>query len=357
MAGQRNVSRNIFIVGSLLLGVAFAGVALCAQRFTGSGAAMFAVFASVILAAGFGRLSGTISELFATIVGNAAHRIIARRWIAPRFLSNIEPSPEVAQGIELNYTSFSVDQTVAALLAAGHSIVDHNVDRTAFNEFLETAKYDEYHPSYYHNEPWYRGHKQLQHYLSLALTSVDCCECWVDVASSTSPFPEILTRLYQIKVYRQDLSYPSGVHGLWIGSDAAAIPLPDKSVDAISLHCSYEHFQGPADTRFLYEAARLLRPGASGCIIPLYVSDEYRLLSNPKYWLKRGIPRESGAITTTSRKYWEDHGRFYDASALESRVLQPLRNAGLLFQLYRVTPPYALDYSPFLVLRFSQPRA
>ena len=99
------------------------------------------------------------------------------------------------------------------------------------------------------------------------------------------------------------------------------------------------------------ELGRILSPGGSAAIIPLYVSNTYRILTNPYYWLKRGVPKEAGCQVTVSADYWESHGRFYDWEALERRVLQPLKRAGLNYEFIRVMVPPGIDYPPFMVLK------
>src|SRR5260370_40376878 len=111
----------------------------------------------------------------------------------------------------------------------------------------------------------------------------------MDVASSTSPFPEILRQLYKITVFRQDLSYPAGVNGLTVGSDATQIPVPGEPIDRVPLHCSFEHFRRNSDTEFMKELARLLRPGGMAAIIPLYVANKHQIPPNPCYRPKHGI--------------------------------------------------------------------
>jgi SAM-dependent methyltransferase len=256
---------------------------------------------------------------------------------------------------EVQYVEFGYDKLLEAMEARGVKPTELLLSADGFRAYLEAARYQDYHPDYYKETPDYLAQKQVQHYLSTVITPVEGKPIWMDVASSTSPFAEILTRLYGIKVYRQDLSYPPGVEGLRVGSDASAIPLPDGAVGRVSLHCSFEHFEGNADSEFMRELGRILRPGGSAAIIPLYVSNTYRILTNPYYWLKRGVPREAGCQVTVSRDYWENHGRFYDWEALERRVLRPRKGAGLSYEFIRVTVPPGIDYPPFLVLKIVKP--
>jgi len=314
-------------------------------------------FVAICVAAMAGRVSGGLAESFARLTG----RLLltpAGTGLARFVLSrNIQPveATRTASGIrEVPYVEFSYGKVLKAMKAKGVEPAELLLNAEGFRAYLEAARYKDYHPDYYKWTPDYLVRKQVQHYLSTVITPVEGKLVWMDVASSTSPFAEILTRLHGIKVYRQDISYPPGVEGLRIGSDATAIPLPDGTVDRVSLHCSFEHFEGNADSAFMRELGRILSPGGSAAIIPLYVSDTYRILTNPYYWLKRGVPREVGCEVTVSRGYWESHGRFYDWEALERRVMRPLEAVKLGYQFIRVTVPPEIDYPPFVVLKITK---
>ena len=305
-----------------------------------------------------GRISDTLAQRFArrfgqavlTATGTAVSRLVLRRNIRRvEILSSREGS------VEMRYEDFPYDKVLAGLEAKGLHPYELQLNLTDFRAYLKAARYEEYHPDYYAGAPHYLLHKQVQHYLSTVITPVHGEVVWMDVASSQSPFAEILTRLYGIKVYRQDLAYPAGVTGLRIGSDAAAIPLAAGAVDRVSLHCSFEHFEGDADSIFMCEVARILSPGGSAAIIPLYLSNTHQILTNPSYWLSRGVPSEAGSRITVSRDYWENHGRFYDLSSLERRVLKPLRSVMLDYRLIHVTAPTEMDYPPFVALKIIKP--
>lgn len=313
------------------------------------------LFISILTVAAIIRLSNGLAERFARLMGNLFFASWMRKVIAQFTKQTIVIAPTFTKSSgkkeEILCEEIPYETVLNDLSSDGISHQELHVDEVGFQNYLNTAQYALYHPNYYKNAPKYKLHKQIQHYLSTLLTPVETGEeVWMDVASSTSPFPEIMTRQYGIKVYSQDLTYAAGVNGLFVGSNANSIPLPDASIQRISLHCSFEHFEGDADSGFMYELARILSPGGMAAIIPLYLSNTYQLLSHPRYWLQRGIPHEPPAQLTLSHTYWESHGRFYNAEALQKRVLLPLEKSGLTYQLYKIIVPNTIDYPPFPAL-------
>lgn len=307
----------------------------------------------VVMAAAFGRISGTIAEAFCRTFGRLAGNRLSLRVLSVTFGRTIEmaPSNPEAPRVELAYESFPYDVVEASVHDAGLMGAPVQISASRFTEWKEMIRYSDYFPSYYAASDHYLYHKQIQHLVSILLTPPEPSSVWMDVASSTSPFPEILRQLYQITVFRQDLSYPPGVHGLTVGSDATQIPLPDESIDRVSLHCSFEHFRGNSDNGFVKELARILRPGGIAAIIPIYVANKYQILSNPCYWPKYGIPSEEGARVVASQSYWEHHGRFYDWPNLKKRVVDPAIEHGLSVRFHKVTPPDTKSYPPFIILK------
>jgi hypothetical protein len=316
------------------------------------------LFVGLFAVAVAGRVSGTLASRFSYGFGRTMFSSPVRRLVGFTLRRDIQPS-EVKRtpsgDKEVSYEEFSYDEVLKELETSGIIPDIVRVDLSSWQAYLKSARYEEYHPDYYKDAPRYLVHKQVQHYLSTLLTPVAGSEVWIDIASSTSPFPEIIRRLYGIRVYRQDLSYPQGVHGLRVGSDAASIPLPDGCIDRISLHCAFEHFEGSSDTGFVSEIARILKPGGVACIIPLYISNTYQILTNPRYWLNRGIPKEDGSQVRISRAYWESFGRFYDAGALKKRIINRLQMAKLNYRLIQVQLPPEIDYPPFVVLEIRKP--
>jgi SAM-dependent methyltransferase len=194
-----------------------------------------------------------------------------------------------------------------------------------------------------------RDEKFLEHQVSVDLLNVKAPGLLVDVASCRSQFPNIMRRR-GFRVIAQDLSYPLGLHGDILGGDAAAMDLPEGSIDGVTLHCSFEHFEGDADTRFATNIGRLLKPGGRVVILPLYLHDRYVIETDPL--ISGGdVPVDRGATLAASFGYTNRFGRHYDAQALLSRVIQPAVEAALDVTIVRISGAKAV--SPGCYLRYA----
>jgi hypothetical protein len=197
----------------------------------------------------------------------------------------------------------------------GIAVDNFEIDWQAYQAYLQAADYPaDYYPA------WFLE-KSLEHFISLQYLEIQADDILIDVASQFSPFPEITHKLYGCQVYHQDLGYEPGVHGNRIGGNAAQMPLQDNFATRISLHCSFEHFEGDADIRFIQESTRVLKHGGRVCIIPLYLNDEYCILTNP-FADRSGMVVEPGASIRYVRNWLGGrHGRFYDVNHFVQRVL------------------------------------
>ena len=179
--------------------------------------------------------------------------------------------------------------------------------------------------------------KSLEHYLSLAIAGPLSGQTAVDIGSCKSVVPRILRRLFDIRCFEQDLVYPSGVHGDQVGSSAADIPLPDASVDFMMLHCTFEHFEGYADTAYVKECARLLKPGGRTVILPLYLNANHcNITGETDDVVCDTIDFDDDAQYYCRIPQWQNRfGRHYSPSALMQRVISPARESGLIPRLFR----------------------
>lgn len=202
--------------------------------------------------------------------------------------------------------------------------------------------------------------KALEHYLSFVLAEPMPGQTAVDVGSCKSVVPEILRRVHNVQCYEQDLEYSPGVHGNRVGSSADAIPLPDRSIDFTMLHCTFEHFEGNADTGFVRESARLLKPGGRTIILPLYLNENYCNVTGETDPAQRaGITFDSTASFHCVIPEWKNRfGRHYSPPALLTRVIAPAREAGLNVTLHRVKNWDLVDAKLWLrwILVLEQPR-
>ncbi len=302
----------------------------------------------------FGRLSNSLASRFArrslVVLKHPAILSILSKCLNRSLIPSAKLNGKTASGDECPYENFAFDRTLDQLKATGLKVSALPVDEAALQAYIDKANYPGQYPRYYANSSHFLKHKIFQHAITCQLAPPEKGQIWMDVASSSSPFAEILMRHEGVVAYRQDLSYPKGVHGLTIGGNAANIPLPDASIDRISLHCSFEHFEGDSDSGFIQEAGRILKPGGIACIVPIYLCDQRHILSNPRYWFERGIPAEADTPVAVSGIFWESHGRFYDAQSLNARVIQPALKCGLKPHLHRVFPPPSFNYPPFTIL-------
>lgn len=222
------------------------------------------------------------------------------------------------------------------------------VDADDYRRYFSEAGYVEDFPSYYSfNLP----EKSLEHYIAAQLLAFRKDDIYIDVASEGSPVPQIYTKLFGATSYRQDLAYPPGLNGSLIGGDAAHMPVPDSFASKMALHCSLEHFEGTSDIGFIQEVGRVLRPGGSVCIVPLYLAEQYSIQTDPIVSVPAQVEFEADAIIHAASGWNNRHGRFYDPEHLVDRIAQNLN--GLQLKLFRLKNVRQVDptcYAQFAAL-------
>ncbi len=162
--------------------------------------------------------------------------------------------------------------------------------------------------------------KQLEYFISERLLEITSTDTVMDVGSWFSTYPDIISAKYHCKVYAQDLAYPEGIHDEKIGGDASRLPLPDNSISKVALHCTYEHFEGESDSRFIREAGRVLTPGGRLVIVPLYIHQHYTIWTDPSLFDSSRIPVDEGATTYKNLGWNNRFGRHNSPESLQQRV-------------------------------------
>jgi len=219
---------------------------------------------------------------------------------------------------------------VKKLLKNHIKIVDYVIDVDQYNKFIADANYHKM-QSYYGvggKENVFKE-KTLEHYLAAELLKINSNDVYIDVANAFSPVPEIYNSLFKCEVYSQDLIFDDGLHGRKIGGDAGNMPVNDGFATKMALHCSFEHFEKEADTRFIKEASRVLNKGGKLCILPLYLSEKYLILSDPSVVPKDENPFEDDVTIHCVKSYGNRHGRFYDVANFINRVVNHLNDLQL----------------------------
>lgn len=229
------------------------------------------------------------------------------------------------------------------LQLAGVTVTDLAIDPENYALYFKMARYLEDFPHYYRANIF---EKSLEHYIGAILLNLNGSDVYIDVASQNSPVPQIYNRLLGPATYRQDLDFPPGLNGFTIGGNAASMPVPDGFATKMGLHCSFEHFEGNSDIGFVREAARVLKPGGAVCITPLYLSEEYSILTDPLISVPQNVEFDKDAVICRLPGWNNRHGRFYNVKHFLSRV----RNNAPDFDItvYRITNARQINESCYL---------
>ncbi len=209
---------------------------------------------------------------------------------------------------------------------------------TEFSEFIQLPEYAGSYRGYGGKDECSFLEKALEHFLSFKIAQPARGEVFMDVGSCVSVVPDILRRYYGCDCYAQDLELPTGVHEWRVGSNAARIPVADSSLDGMTLHCTFEHFEGNADSGFVRECARLLKPAGKTVILPLYVNLNWTNVTGETDRAKRDtIEFDSAASYWCVIPEWRNRfGRHYSALALLDRVLDVAVECGLEVELLKI---------------------
>lgn len=240
------------------------------------------------------------------------------------------------------------DALVKAFEKEGISVKEHVIDVEGYKSYLEQVQYpDSYYGGGKDPEDNFTE-KTLEHYVSTDFIDFGPDTVFIDVAACTSPFYHIVRRLYgATQTYQQDLIYPKGLHGDKIGGWASELYLPDASVDAVTLHCSLEHFEGDSDTEFFQELDRVLKPGGRAVILPFYVAGTYTIHVDPAFnLLKFHQPQLDPDAHLRYCNWYQYFSRHYDPAAVRRRILD--KAPGLSLTLHRVKNFTEVDANCYL---------
>jgi hypothetical protein len=192
--------------------------------------------------------------------------------------------------------------------------------------------------------------KALEHALTFELLDISRVRRYCDVAAATSPIEHALIAEWsQVEYWKQDMLYETDMSRKIIGGPAQAMQgVKSGFFDALTLHCSFEHFNGAADVEFLTEVDRVLSPIGACLILPLYVGATHRVFFDPttvsveqvsKYDLEGELRPVYG--------FRQEHGRYYSPESLAARLLKQLPPT-LIATLIRFTEQDAVDPSIYL---------
>lgn len=156
-------------------------------------------------------------------------------------------------------------------LAALHNVAVRrlDIDGTRYFDWVST-----YFPDWKKRLGNIHHKKFIELYTTYELLSADTVCSYMDVGGAGNTYIDQLTCE---KRYVQDIEITDTLKGRlgrsieYLESDARSINIRDESLDGISSHHAFEHFQEDSDTLFVGEVQRLLRVGGRCCIIPLFI--------------------------------------------------------------------------------------
>lgn len=218
---------------------------------------------------------------------------------------------------------------VEDLRSNGIDVQPLRIDLSDYQDYLRDADYAQYR-GYLAGGADPRIHvRALEHYIAAKLLDLREDDVYIDVGSYDSPSADIYHRLFGCTAYHQDLMFPHRLEGDIIGGDAADMPVDDGFASKMALHCSFEHFEGDSDQRFVRETDRVLRSGGKVCIVPLYLARHYLVETDPIVSAKANVPFEDDAVLYCTQGYRNRHGRNYDVTHLISRIQSNLQSQTL----------------------------
>ena len=227
----------------------------------------------------------------------------------------------------------SLDEKIEAELKKKKiAVAEYFIDIPAFRKYLTDAPYPQ---NYYGDSKGRKDdftEKTLEHFVSLQLLELRYGQTVIDVGAGDSPFCAVSERIIPgIKCFSLDTHFPPAGKRK-IRASASQIPFENESVDALVLHCAFEHFEGNADIDFLAEAQRVLKKGGKCLILPFYLSSRYAIHIDPmNNFLKRLQPEmnegEASILYCDSRQSFTRH---YDVPAFRKRILCNLKNVDVM---------------------------
>lgn len=169
--------------------------------------------------------------------------------------------------------------------------------------------------------------KAIEHGLTFFVLDPGKVRRHCDIAASASPFAAVCAAVHPtIEFWQQDLAYDSNRSERKIGGFAQEMrEVPDGFFDSLSLHCSFEHFEGRADSAFLSEVNRVLSERGACFIAPLYLDLEPKIFFDPTVTPRERLSHfDDEAVLCATRHYRQEHGRYYSPATLRTRLLDAL---------------------------------
>ncbi len=228
------------------------------------------------------------------------------------------------------------DKLSEELKQLGVEVNELKISREEYLKYLSKASYAENYYGGGKNPEMNFTEKTLEHFVSTLFIDFYPEMTFIDYAAATSPFSSIIKNIFGIShSFCQDIIFEKGIHGNKIGGYPSDFQLPDNSVDAVTLHCSLEHFEGESDIDFFRSMEKMLKPGGRIIVLPFYLAYEYTIHLDPAYNLLKFHSPETDHQARIRYCNWKQFfSRHYSPQILYDRILSNC--PGLKLTVYRV---------------------
>lgn len=172
-------------------------------------------------------------------------------------------------------------------------------------------------------------HKKLIEFYSTYILLNPCSkDVFMDAAGGIDTYLrglECKRRILQDIKINGDVKHRLGQNVEYIECDARHIDLINDSVDKISCHHSFEHFQADSDILFIEEVQRLLRVNGKCAIVPMFIADRYLEVTDTVCFNRRFDNRSRFIIDPTTTipggRSCGSYARIYDMKAFQDRII------------------------------------
>jgi len=228
-------------------------------------------------------------------------------------------------------------------------IIDHLIKSVSFNNLnmsrIERSYFNinkegyerwvqQYFPKWVNQFGYLMHKKLLEFFTTFSLLDISDEDIYMDAAGGQKSYASGLTakKIYlQDRIISQDLRFDIGNRVEYIECDAGKITLPNESIDKISCHHSFEHFQYDSDISFIKEVQRLLRLNGKCCIIPIFIANHYAELTDQLTFRKKFDSKSKIIIDPTATlpggKSCGNYARIYSVEAFRKRVIKNINHS------------------------------
>jgi len=202
------------------------------------------------------------------------------------------------------------------------------IERVDFNNEEYETWVNEFFPQWRTQFVHIRHKKLIEFFSTYIMLIPQANDVFMDAAGGIKSYlPKINCKKKYMQDIRISLNLRQQLGNLieYIECDGGKIPLPDESIDKISCHHSFEHFQKDSDTLFIKEAQRLLKQDGKCCILPIFLSDQYVEVTDSLSFSMKFDDRSKRVIDPTATipggSRCGNYARIYDLKAFQKRVL------------------------------------